>query len=53
MSRNLLVRRSDLMQLRESGAHASLTRQLPLFAADSYGTRKKRHEETASESDVA
>ncbi len=53
MSRNLLVRRSDLMRMRESGAHANLTRQLPLFAADSYGARKKRQEEKAGESDVA
>jgi excisionase family DNA binding protein len=34
MQRGLLVRKSDLMRLREPGARTSLTRQLPLFAAD-------------------
>jgi excisionase family DNA binding protein len=41
MSRNLLVRRSDLMKLRESG-RSNLTRQLPLFSADANETRTKR-----------
>jgi excisionase family DNA binding protein len=34
MQRGLLVRKSDLMRLREPSARTSLTRQLPLFAAD-------------------
>ena len=45
MSRNLLVRRSDLMKLRESG-RSNLTRQLPLFSADANDTRNKRSAES-------
>lgn len=41
MSRGLLVRRGDLMKLREPGVRSSLTRQLPLFAADTFGSRRK------------
>lgn len=50
MSRNLLVRRSDLMKLRESG-RSNLTRQLPLFSADTNETRNKRAE--SGETNVA
>ncbi len=42
MSRGLLVRRGDLMRLREPGARASLTHQLPLFSADTFDTRRKK-----------
>lgn len=41
MSRGLLVRRGDLMRLREPSMRASLTRQLPLFSADTFDTRRK------------
>ena len=35
--RGLLVRKTDLLRFREPTGRKSLTRQLPLFAADSYG----------------
>lgn len=52
MSRGLLVRRGDLMRLREPGARSSLTRQLPLFSADTFDARRKgrsnvEHDEVA------
>lgn len=34
LQRGLLVRKSDLIRLREPGTRRSLTRQLPLFTAD-------------------
>jgi excisionase family DNA binding protein len=34
--RGLLVRKGDLARFREPSARKALTRQLPLFAADSY-----------------
>lgn len=36
-NRGLLVRKADLMRFREPQARTSLTRQLPLFTADSNG----------------
>jgi excisionase family DNA binding protein len=33
--RGLLVRKTDLMRFRDPGGRTALTRQLPLFAADS------------------
>lgn len=43
--RGLLVRKTDLLRFREPTGRKSLTRQLPLFAADSYA-------EPAAESDA-
>ena len=37
MQRGLLVRKADLLRLREPAGRASLTRQLPLFSADGHG----------------
>jgi excisionase family DNA binding protein len=34
--RGLLVRKTDLMRYRDPSARKALTRQLPLFAADTY-----------------
>jgi excisionase family DNA binding protein len=36
MQRGLLVRKGDLARYREPSSRKSLTRQLPLFAADNY-----------------
>jgi len=46
--RGLLVRKTDLMRFRDPSARKALTRQLPLFAADS-----NSEQPTANESNVA
>jgi len=46
--RGLLVRKTDLMRFREPSARKALTRQLPLFAADS-----NTEQPAANESNVA
>lgn len=46
--RGLLVRKTDLMRFRDPSARKALTRQLPLFAADS-----NTEQPTANESNVA
>lgn len=44
MQRGLLVRKGDLTRLREPKARVSLTRQLPLFAADNRDTTEPEQE---------
>ena len=46
--RGLLVRKTDLMRFRDPSARKALTRQLPLFAADS-----NTEQPAANESNVA
>jgi len=46
--RGLLVRKTDLMRFRDPSARKALTRQLPLFAADS-----NAEQPAANESNVA
>ena len=46
--RGLLVRKTDLMRFRDPSARKALTRQLPLFAADS-----NPEQPAANESNVA
>jgi excisionase family DNA binding protein len=46
--RGLLVRKTDLMRFRDPSARKALTRQLPLFAADS-----NTEQSAANESNVA
>jgi len=46
--RGLLVRKTDLMRFRDPSARKALTRQLPLFAADS-----NSEQPAANESNVA
>ncbi len=53
LSRSLLVRRGDLMRLREAGTYASLTRQLPLFSADTHSERRAESRSRAVKKDVA
>ena len=44
--RGLLVRKTDLMRYREPNGRKGLTRQLPLFAADSYAERNAETNES-------
>lgn len=50
LQQGLLVRKADLLHFREGNARRSLTRQLPLFSADSNGRPATRE---AKESDAA
>jgi len=38
LQRGLLVRKADLLRFRQASGRSTLTRQLPLFAADSHDT---------------
>jgi len=46
MRHGLLVRKGDLTRFRDPSSRKSLTRQLPLFAADSYDNTPPATDET-------
>jgi excisionase family DNA binding protein len=50
LQKGLLVRKGDLMRFREPGGRTNLTRQLPLFSADS---RQPSRPQDKSDSNVA
>ena len=51
--RGLLVRKGDLLRFREPSARGSLTRQLPLFAADDYRPATERGPQQDQDTHVA
>ena len=47
-NRGLLVRKADLMRFREPAGRSSLTRQLPLFTADTNSHRPSAKSDTSA-----